>query len=259
VIFVSEILTVATKTLKESVRQPRNLILTLGLPIAFMVIFGLAFGGATTSTYKVGIVNDDAGDAAKQYVTHLADLKYASGKAVVAPQTFTSLAAAQEALKSRDIDLVVHIPAGFTQDIQPTTTPGTTSPVPGASQPAQTAPPKGTSVTLLGDPGNANSNVARQVLEAYTQQFAATASGRAPIVATVNQQVTDKELTAFDFIAPGLMVYAVLSIAPQAAAALARETELKTIDRIRLSPLTSVSLLGGVALAQLAIASRSCS
>jgi ABC-2 type transport system permease protein len=109
-------------------------------------------------------------------------------------------------------------------------------------------------VTVKGDPGSVGFTAAKQIVDAYTQAFAARASGQPPLVRLEAQAITADSLTQFDFIAPGLMVYAIIAMAPQAAAALARETELKTIDRIRASPLRAVDLLGGVALAQLALA-----
>ncbi|MEA3200260.1 MAG: drug efflux transport system permease protein [Thermoplasmata archaeon] len=223
---------ITIKTLKEAVRQPRNLALTLGLPLAFMVIFGLAFGGASTTTYKVAVVNEDAGAAGAQYVARMADPKYESGKPMLDARSYHDEASARGALQSRDVDLVAILPAGFSADLG-----------------AQAA-----KVTLVGDPGSAASNAARSVMDAYTQRFAAQASGRPPPIALDEQVVTHRETTQFDVIAPGLMVYAVLALAPQAAGVLARETELKTLDRIRLSPTRALSLLAGVALAELVLA-----
>lgn len=249
------VLDVARKTLKEMVRMPRNLALTLGLPVAFMVIFGLAFGASTTTTYVVGYLDDDdKGDVAQAYHDGLAKLAYSGGKPILELRAYTDAKAAQDDLQARKVDLVVHVPANFSRDVKPTVTPGSSGPLPTQQQPTQVAPPKGTSVALLADPANANGNVARSVVDGFTQAFAAKLAGREPVVKLDATAVTSQELTQFDFIAPGLMVYAVLSLAPQAAAALARETEFHTLDRIRLSPTRAVSLLAGVALAELVMA-----
>ena len=247
------VLDVALKTLKEQVRQPRNLGLVLGLPVAFMVIFGLAFGAGAATTYKVAYVDDDGGELATAYREGLEGLEYDGGKPMLDLRPYGDAEAAAEELRARRVDLVVHVPAGFSDDLQPTVTPGASGPLPG-QQPAQVAPPEGAVVALLTDPGNANSHAARALLDAYTQAFAAQASGQEPVARTDAAAVTDVELTQFDFIAPGLMVYAVLSLAPQAASALARETELRTLDRIRLSPTRASGLLAGVALAELVMA-----
>ena len=60
-----------------------------------------------------------------------------------------------------------------------------------------------------------------------------------------------------DFIAPGLMVFAMVNMAPQAAALLAHETEMRTLERLKLSRMRTWELLLGVSLAQLVIATIS--
>lgn len=248
------VLDVARKTLTEQVRQPRNLALVLGLPVAFMVIFGLAFGGSSTTTFDVAYVSEDDGDLARQYRDDLAALTYDGGEPVLALHASDDLARAEEDLRARRVDLVVRVPASFSEDLEPSVEPGSSGPLPVQQRPTQVAPPKGAVVEVLTDPGNANSNAARAVVDAYTQAFAAEASGTPPAARVEASTVTSGELSQFDLIAPGLMIYAVLSLAPQAAAALARETELQTLDRVRLSPTRAASLLAGVALAELVMA-----
>lgn len=257
---VSSVLDVAVKTVKEIVRQPRNLAIVLGLPVVFMLIFGLAFGSSTTTTYKVAVWNEDAGPIGATFVTNLANLTYEDGKPLVRVTNVTSVDDARALLKARDADVFVHIPSNFTADMTPpTVAPNNPGPVPAVGQPPSgaRAPPKGAVVDILMDPGSPTSNGAAQVVDGYTEAFSQKASGQPAAVTQHRETVTSASLTGFDFIAPGLMVYAVMLIAPQAASVLARETELKTIDRLRLSPARAQTILGGVALAELFMASVS--
>ena len=80
-------------------------------------------------------------------------------------------------------------------------------------------------------------------------------SGR-PRVAQLQQRslMDDGPRTLFDLYAPGMLVFAILLIIPQTAFHVSRELRLGTLRRLRLTPMRSRHLLGGVALAQLAVA-----
>ena len=249
-VFVSKALLVAGKSLKEAARQPKSLAITLGLPLVFMLIFGLAFGGdADGTTYEVAVADEDGGALARAYVEGLRDLTYDDGAPVLRVRTVASPEEARGDLERREVDALVVLPAGFTAGLTPTTTPAQ-----GPLQPAQTAPPEGASVRIVGDPGSPGHQAASQVLAAYTAAFGERATGRAPAISVQRDAITSQDLVQFDFIAPGLMVFAILNLLPQGTSMLAREMELGTIDRLRQSPAGALHVLGGVALAQLALA-----
>jgi len=252
-------LTVAAKTLKEAFRQPKNLGITLGLPLAFMVIFGLAFGGSTQSTYDIAVVDHDGGAIADAYVEGLVNLTYDDGTRIFDVALLADEAAARDALASGDHDALVLIPANFSANAVPAGSPPPGSAVPPLTQQQQQGPPPavGAVATVIGDPSKPNYQAASQIVAGYTAAFAEGVSDAPPAVRTEGESVTASELTAFDFIAPGLMVFAILNMVPQVASVLAREVETKTLDRVRMSPTGAASLLGGVALAQFVIASTS--
>src|SRR5690242_2152595 len=101
--------------------------LMLGLPIAFMAIFGFAFGHSSETTLKVGVVNDDQGPLGSAYASALGNLTYQDGKALVAARAYATVDDARADLKARSIDLVVHVPATFSRDLTPQTTTGASS------------------------------------------------------------------------------------------------------------------------------------
>lgn len=255
-VFVTRALLVAKKQLTEMVRQPRNLAIVVGLPLAFMLIFGLAFGqSGGNTTYALRVQDQDGGALAQAYVKGLENLTYDDGTPMLSVRKVTDAAgveAVQRDLEKRDAEAFLVIPQGFTEGLTPTQQPGQTP-----LQPTQTVPPQGTSVRVSGDPSYGGYNAAASIVEAYTQAFAAEAAGQAPPIEVQREAVTSTVLSGFDYVAPGLMVFAILMLAPQGAAILTREVETGTIDRLKQSPAGALSILGGVALAQLVLASVS--
>ena len=252
-VFVSRALLVAGKSLKEAVRQPKGLAITLGLPLAFMVIFGLAFGGdAASATYEVAVVDEDGGELARAYVQGLRDLAYDDGAPILRVREVATPEDARVGLERRDVDALLVVPRGFTAGLTPTATPPA-SPL----EPAQRAPPEGTSVRVTGDPSAGGYQAASQVLAAYSKAFGERATGQSPAIEVQQEAITSQDLVPFDFIAPGLRIFAILNLLPQGASMLAREVELGTLDRLRQSPAGALNVLGGVALAQLVLAAAS--
>ena len=251
-------LLIARKHLRESLRQPRTLALGLGLPMAFMLIFGLAFGqDEGAQTYQVAVLDRDGGDLARRYVEGLDALVHDDGTALVQVVRVRDEAEGLQGVEKRTHDAFLVLPDGFTEGLTPT--PGTQPGGPAGLGPAQPtmAPPAGTRVDLRGDPSFSDYGAVSRIVKGYTAAFEARATGRDPAVEVQEQPAVSRELTQFDLIAPGLMVFAILNLAPQAAGMLAREGELGTLDRIRQSPTRALHLLAGVALAQLVLAAVS--
>lgn len=250
-------LLIARKQLKEAFRQPRVVALGLGLPVAFMVIFGLAFGGDDgAQTYGVALVDQDGGDLAARYADGLDALTYEDGTDLVRVVRVATLEEGLAQVREIELDALVILHEGFTEGLTPTqgTAPGGPA---GALQQPATRPPPGTHVELRGDPSFSRYGPASGVVSSYTAEFERRATRSEPVLEVREEVVVSTELTEFDYIAPGLMVFAILNLAPQAAVALARESELGTLDRIRQSPTSALRLLSGVALAQLVLAAVS--
>ncbi|MGB0651810.1 MAG: ABC transporter permease [Thermoplasmatota archaeon] len=249
-------LAVAVKVLKEAWRQPKNLAITLLLPVVFMVIFGLAFGEEGQVTYDVAVVDDDGTDLSAAFVAGLEDLRYDDGQALLAVSAASDAGVGRERVQDREADLVIVIPAGFAEGLTPGSQedPGTLPPF---TTTGGRTDPSGTTLRIIGDPSRSASAVLVPIVEGYAQAFAQQVTGDEPALVVEQEQVTAPDLVAFDFIAPGLMVFGILNLVPQVAASLGREVESGTLDRFRLGLLRPWSLLSGVSLGHLVLASVS--
>ncbi len=252
--FLGKVFDIALKTLRENVRQPRTLAISLGLPVVFMVIFGLAFGGTDDpETFSLAVANADQGTMGATYVAGLGNLTYGDGTPLLSLTLLPDAAAARGGLEDRSFDALLFLPEDFSSRASPTARPIATGPL-GLQQGNERVPADGARITLTGDPSFMDYAAVARIVAAYTEQFNAAVSGEAPVVTVAEEDVASNDLTAFDRIAPGLMVFAILNLMPAAAATLARETERGTIDRFRQSPSRALHLLGGVTLAHVVLA-----
>lgn len=221
---MNKVLSIAEKTAKELFRNRRSLILALGLPVAFMLIFGFAFGGGNDgTTYKAVVLDQDHGAVAAQYLGALRGLQYGDGTPIFALSDATGLEQGLDVVKRGDATLLLVLPPGMS----------------GSSR---------TPVAMHGDPSSAGYQTAAGIAESALLRF----NGNLRLTAQ-RQAVTSADLSAFDFIAPGLMVFAIVNMAPQAAATLTREVENRTLTRLRLTRARAWDILGGVSLGQMAV------
>ena len=93
------------------------------------------------------------------------------------------------------------------------------------------------------------------ILDTLLYRYAKAWSGQPEVVKIVEQPIVAQgPQTEFDLYAPGMIIFALLLIIPQTAMLVAREIRWNTLRRLRLTPIRAWDLLGGVGLAQLAVA-----
>ena len=56
------------RSLKETYRDPLALGFLLAFPLIFMLIFGAAFGGDTTPSYNIGVIDDDQTEVSQSFI-----------------------------------------------------------------------------------------------------------------------------------------------------------------------------------------------
>lgn len=238
-------LIIARKTLREQVRDRRSFIMSMAIPAGFMLIFGLAFGGGLP-TYEVAVVQADEGaalpdggrlEAGAIFSQTLGELKYEDGKPIFRVVALGDRKP-EDLLRNRDVAAVVEVPATFSRDL--------------LAQ-GQGAPPA--EVVVRGDPSDAGFTATRWIVGSVLDETIAAVLARPPPVRMATQTIgEDRGRSEFDFIVPGIMVFAILLLVSQTAMVVVREYQTKTLERLQLSAMTATDLFVGIAATQLVIA-----
>ncbi len=261
----------AVKDLKELARDRKGLFFILVFPIFFMLVFGFAFGGMGQSNtpYKLAIVNYDepvtipmTGESinfGNNLTQLLEEAKYENSDVNLFNVTKISESEADAFLKTRDIDAALIIPDNFSESVLALidhTIMTTTNPL-AASQ--STSPDITSTLIIRGDTGFINFGVSQGILVGVlaqyqdeiviqTQNAIRGTPGAQPTV-FLNSKVEPIEgtqnFTSFDFIAPGMIVFAILLLATMVAANFTREVESGTLARLKLSKMKGFDLMFG--------------
>lgn len=265
-------LSIAIKDLKELLRDRRGLFFILLFPLFFMLFFGFAFGGMGqgNTPYKLAIVNYDQnatlpmsnqstnfGDNLTQI---LQDAKYQNSTVNLFNVTKTSENDADKRLKNREIDAELIIPSNFSQSVVALIN----YTIQSAANPLSTVSPNASSnvtssLIIRGDTGFINFGVSQGILVGIlsqyqnqlviqTQNAVKGTPGAQPVVflnSTVEPMSGTQNFTTFDFIAPGIIIFAILMLAINVATILTREVENGTLKRLKISKMTSFDFLFG--------------
>jgi ABC-2 type transport system permease protein len=238
-------MSIASKDLKELLRDRRGLFFILLFPLFFMLIFGFAYGnmGENNEPNSIAVVNYDQGvtmpggtniNFGDKTTDTLKDVKYPENDTNMFNVTLTSEAEADNLVKQRSVDAEIIIPENFSKSIS-TLTPST--------------------VIVRGDTGYSGFGITQamlsSVLGAYQTKLAANlqnngnAQSQQLIQGKIEGLPGTESFTAFDYLAPGMMVFAILMLATSVATILTREVESGTLRRLKLSKMTSFDFLFG--------------
>ncbi len=236
------------KSLKELLREPWLLILTLITAPVFVFIYWAWFGGGSTS-YALLVLNRDRGAiladgsfyaAGGELVTAFSSVTYASGRPILQVKQAEDRAAAEATLANRDAALLVIIPEGFSEAL--------TAP----ASPTTPAPPA--AIVFVGDLSSAGYSIAAAIAGGVLDEFAWAATGEMRPVTLSEQPLGASGVrTEFETYVPGLLMVAVVMLLFTTAMATAREVESGALRRLRLSPMTSFDLLAGISLSQVLV------
>ena len=100
---------IGKRNLKELYRDPIALGFLLGMPIAFILIFGLAARGQNGEPVILGVVDKDQSEISQAFIDSLGDVS------VVEIQPTESTPQAEEALTNGELPAYLIIPGGFSQ------------------------------------------------------------------------------------------------------------------------------------------------
>jgi ABC-2 type transport system permease protein len=248
-------MSIASKAAKELLRDRRGLIMILIFPMFFMVVFGFAFGGMgeENEPHNLAVINYDEGatlpltseelNFGDNFTQILKDVKYQDSDVKIFNVTETSLGEADDLLKDRKVDAAVIIPANFSESIL-------------ASLNGVNSSNK---VIIRGDTGYVEFGISQGILvgiiEQYQDDLSAGLQGQLTgtkvqstpklIESDVESLPGTESFTSFDFLAPGMIVFAIILLATTVASALTREVDRGTLSRLKMSKMRSFDFLSG--------------
>jgi ABC-2 type transport system permease protein len=226
------------KSLKENLRDWKVLSLVLAFSPFFVLLMRLFYGGGET-VYSLGIVDKDKGEYSARLLERL------EGRAGERPgvpfkaRLLSDPGALQKLVKDKTVDAGIVIPEGYSEKLAAVR----------EGRPAETA-----TVDYFGSMGNARYAVAAVMSanEIYAQGI--EASGAAPPTG-IRETFLEKKrpLNEFEGYVPGLISLAVLMVIFSATASIVKESDRKTVIRIKLSRLGAFRFLAGISVVQAAI------
>ena len=271
--------TIASKGLKEMVRDRRLLAMTILFPLVFMLVFGYAFGagGGQNTPYSIVVLNNDVGtilsygnseyfNFGDNFTQVLEDLKYENSTVSMFTLQNATRDEALNLLMKRSIACIVTIPEDFSDAMQATinstirTTLTSLSPLPEAENVTAM-------IVIEGDNGYMNFGITQSIIRGVLSNYVETVQSET--VQQISQTIPEsiqigmeqkhisvesvsvsgtRAFAAFDYQAPGIIIFGLLMGSIGIAGALARENESQTLSRLKISLMRSFDLLFGTLL-----------
>lgn len=260
-------ISVAIKDFKELIRDRRGLFMILLFPMFFMIIFGIVYGnmGQTNETYNLAVVNLDEG--AKMPLTNeevnfgdnlteiFRDSEYEDSDVKLFNVVNTSESSANKLIQLKEADAMIVIPQNFSQTIVDEMANSITAQTTGKTSSNNNDTLK---LIISGDSSSMGFGVSQvaliKIVEEYQDNLVAniqsqtSGSSAEPLKlfeGDVESVSGTESFSQFDFLAPGMMLFAILLLATTVAASLTREVEKGTLARLRISKMRSFDMLFG--------------
>lgn len=232
------------KSMKEQIREYWILVLTVLMAPLFIAIYYL-MAETEDPEYDIILVNRDRTAALDGTSLSLGDsiVSYArilSGmEDMFHVECQKSRAEAMEKLRNRKADVLVVLPEDLSASVASLND--------AVNRPAQ--------IELVGDVTHMEYIIGAIWVEELISRYIME-------VADIQMPVSWQETTLgfsgarsyFELYLPGLLILSIIMIIFSASAAMVRESEARTLERIRISKLTTLELLGGISLVQVLVA-----
>lgn len=228
------------KTLREMLRDKWILGLTLAFAPFFVFLYWIILSGGSTS-YTVLVIDQDAGmqradgsllSSGEHVIDAIRGITYADGSPLLKASIVTDRTEAERILKNRGAAAFILIPEDFSQTLQKLES-GDRSVT--------------TQVTFGGDLSNpyymVAVNLALMAVDGYVQEI----TGQQPLIGYVEEPLgASAARSEFETYVPASLIFAVIMLIFLAAMSVAREIETGTLQRLQLTPISSLEILGGV-------------
>lgn len=251
-----KVLKLFLKSVREQLREPLMLGVTVTFGAVFMLIFGLAFG-ESYYTYRVAVLNRDRPvgslNAGEEFIKKLENMAYDDGVRLFLVERVESTAGLEARLQKRDLFAFIEIPATLSEALgsTPQTVGRGPSPLEGSRRPSSPS-----AISVTGDPSNAGFGMVRMMIQSVLDDFLQGQGHAIPAVSlnTVFIEAKVKGGGEFTYLAPGLMLMAIFLLLIQCAMVIVREVQSGTMLRLRLSNMKIWEFLLGISASQVLFA-----
>ena len=241
------ILTVVIMELKKLYREPTFLFMILLFPAVMTISFGLAFGaiGPGETKYSIGIVNFDSGtypQANQYFIGNLTNTGLFN-----TPKTYSSNATADNDLVQGKIDAIIIIPVNFGESWKSF-----------RDNPTNQSAWINTTIALKVD--SASIFAISAIPPVVQRALLITLVGQSNLATPLPIQIANPslisatQLTQFDYMAPGLFVFAGIFLIMTVAQSFTTEREEGLLKRINTTPTSSSEFITSNVISNMIIA-----
>ncbi len=225
--------------LREQLRSPWDLVLSLLLAPMFIWLYWSMVGGGSTY-YKVLVIDNDRGSCpigdpaqtcAEQAIEQMSLLTYESGTPLLKLTYVDQRTEAETMLRNRKAASLLIFSEDFTDSIRD-------------KQPGNRA-----QVTFVGDLTNPYYTPAVIFSNAVLESYVRKATGQpSPILVTEEPLGGSASRSEFEIYVPGLLIAASTMMLFSIAILITRQIESGTVRRLQLTQMTAFDLLGGISI-----------
>jgi ABC-2 type transport system permease protein len=213
--------------IKQFSRQRAALFWTVAFPIFFILLFGAVFSRSDTTSFNVGVVDEDGSPAAAGLAAALESVEAFKVK-------IGDSRGELDALSKGNRRAVIVIPAGFGQAL-----------LQGSQD----------NVTVYYDATESTSQqvvlpIVRQVVDGFDRAIA----GAPPLIQVENRPLQSRHLRAIDYLVPGILAMALMQLGIFAAAPLVVDRQNRVLKRLGATPLRRSTLVISTVIFRLLIA-----
>jgi len=228
-----KILKIFWKSLKEQVRDPVTLGLSLIIGPFFVLLYWLMIPSGST-TYGVLVQNLDTGPRGIEAITLLETLAYPSGDPLLDVISVSDQARAEDLLKDRDAEVLLIIPANFSEKLE------------AASRGKIQNPAE---ITLVGDLTNPYYAVGAVMAGSVLDEFVQVQTGVIrPVQFTEIALGASEGRSEFDLYIPGILIISVVMLVFIISMTITYEVEAGTLRRLQMTSMKASDLLIGISL-----------
>ncbi len=231
-----KILYIVQKNLKQLSRDKRNLFFIILFPAIFMLIFSIAFSGTAIedTTVNMGVLNLDEGNHSQDLINTIEEVELNDNTSMFNIINLTSESEGNQKLQTESISAIMIIPKNYSSNIDNYTSSDNLG-----------------TIILKGDPTSTEYGISQGILSSifaeYSSQIQEQVTGNK--IKTINLEIESIEgtssFTTFDYIAPGLIVFAILMTVTSVATNISKETEDGMLRRLKLSKMKSMDYVIG--------------